>query len=161
MDGGRLRTFLCDPMHMLRSSGYTLSGIYNDDLSWSPRRQLPENAFSLIYTIPHTNSRLSAGVHTLAKKSCFSSLFGSHPPDYVNDNKFHELLLRFHILATLYILAESYFGPYEERCPDMTAQDRDLCPYWLLMNISPTRYPRILPYARCRCEKCRGKPGFL
>ncbi len=28
------------------------------------------------------HSWVSAGVHTLAKKSCFSSLFGSHPPDY-------------------------------------------------------------------------------
>ncbi len=28
VDGGGLRTFLCDPMHTLRSSGYTLSGIY-------------------------------------------------------------------------------------------------------------------------------------
>ena len=45
VDGGRLRTFLCDPMHTLRSSGYTLSGIYIDDLSWSPRTELPENAF--------------------------------------------------------------------------------------------------------------------
>ncbi len=27
VDGGGLRTFLCDPMHTLRSSGYTLSGI--------------------------------------------------------------------------------------------------------------------------------------
>ncbi len=34
VDGGRLRTFWCDPMHTLRSSGYTLSGIYIDDLSW-------------------------------------------------------------------------------------------------------------------------------
>ncbi len=72
----------------LRSSGYTLSGIYFDDSSWSPRTNLPENAFlqpsfdvinipinqffSVIYTIPHTNPRVSAGVHTLAKKSCFS-----------------------------------------------------------------------------------------
>ncbi len=106
MDGGPLRTFLCDPMHTLRSSGYTLSGIYIDDLSWSPRTNLPENAFlqpsfdvinipikdtdissnlinlitfsgkfqlgdqffSVIYTIPHTNPWVSAGVHTLAKK---------------------------------------------------------------------------------------------
>ncbi len=66
VDGGGLRTFLCDPMHTFRSSGYTLSGIY---------------IFSVIYTIPHTNLWVSAGVHTLAKKSCFSSLFGSHPPD--------------------------------------------------------------------------------
>ncbi len=36
VDGGALRTFLGDPMHTLRSSGYTLSGIY-------------------IYTILHTN----------------------------------------------------------------------------------------------------------
>ncbi len=28
VDGGGLRTFLCDPMHTLRSSGNTLSGIY-------------------------------------------------------------------------------------------------------------------------------------
>ena len=27
VDGGGLRTFLCDPMHTLCSSGYTLSGI--------------------------------------------------------------------------------------------------------------------------------------
>ncbi len=105
VDGGGLRTFLCDPMHTLRSSGYTLSGIYIDDLSWSLRTKLPENAFpqplntfsgkfqlgdqfiSLIYTIPHTNSWASAGVHTLAKKSCFSSLFGSHPPDYIVNRK--------------------------------------------------------------------------
>ena len=46
VDGGRLRTFLCETMHMLCSSGYTLSGIYNDDLSWSPRTQLPKNVFS-------------------------------------------------------------------------------------------------------------------
>ncbi len=39
VDGGRLRTFLCETMHMLCSSGYTLSGIYNDDLSWSPKTQ--------------------------------------------------------------------------------------------------------------------------
>ncbi len=45
VDGGALRTFLCDPMHTLRSSGYTLSGKYIDDLSWSPRTKLPENAF--------------------------------------------------------------------------------------------------------------------
>ncbi len=45
VDGGGLRTFLCDPMHTLRSSGYTLSGIYIDDLSWSLRTNLPENAF--------------------------------------------------------------------------------------------------------------------
>ena len=45
VDGGGLRTFFCDPMHRLRSSGYTLSGIYIDDLSWSPRRKKPENAF--------------------------------------------------------------------------------------------------------------------
>ncbi len=45
MDGGPLRTFLCDPMHTLRSSGYTLSGIYIDDLSWSPRTNIPENPF--------------------------------------------------------------------------------------------------------------------
>ncbi len=32
VDGGGLRTFLCEPMHTLRSSGYTLSGIYIDDL---------------------------------------------------------------------------------------------------------------------------------
>ncbi len=38
---------------------------------------------SLGYTIPHTNPWVSAGVHTLEKKSCFSSLFGSHPPDYL------------------------------------------------------------------------------
>ena len=31
VDGGPLQTFLCDPMHTLRSSGYTLSGIYIDD----------------------------------------------------------------------------------------------------------------------------------
>ncbi len=48
VDGGALRTFLCDPMNTLQSSGYTLSGIYIDDLSWSPRTKL-------IYTIPHTN----------------------------------------------------------------------------------------------------------
>ncbi len=30
VDGGRLQTFLGDPMHTLRSSGYTLSGIYSD-----------------------------------------------------------------------------------------------------------------------------------
>ncbi len=28
VDGGGLRTFLCDPMHTLRSSGYTLFGIF-------------------------------------------------------------------------------------------------------------------------------------
>ncbi len=28
VDGGQLRTFLCDPMHTLRSSGYTFSGIF-------------------------------------------------------------------------------------------------------------------------------------
>ncbi len=27
VDGGGLQIFLCDPMHTLRSSGYTLSGI--------------------------------------------------------------------------------------------------------------------------------------
>ncbi len=86
VDGGGLRTFLCDHMHTLRPSGYTLSGTYIDDLSWSPRTNLPENAFlqpffSVIYTIPYTNPWVSAGVHTLAKKSCFSNLFGSHPPD--------------------------------------------------------------------------------
>ncbi len=37
VDGGGLRTFFCDPMHMLRSSGYALSGIYIDDLRMSPR----------------------------------------------------------------------------------------------------------------------------
>ncbi len=58
VDGGGLQTFLCDPMHTLRSSGYTLSGIYIDDLSWSPRMkfQLGDQFISLIYTIPHTNS---------------------------------------------------------------------------------------------------------
>ncbi len=66
---GWITIFLCNPMHTLLSSGYTLSWIYIDDF------------ISLIYTIPHTNSWVSAGVHTLAKKSCFSSLFGSHPPD--------------------------------------------------------------------------------
>ncbi len=97
MDGGSLRTFLCDPMHTPRSSGYTLSGIYIDDLGWSPRTKLPENALlqpflavklsilntfsgkfqlgdqfiSLIYTIPHTNSWVSAGVQTLPKKKLF------------------------------------------------------------------------------------------
>ena len=45
VDGGGLRTFFCDPMHMLRSSGYTLSGIYIDDLRTSPRRIKPENQF--------------------------------------------------------------------------------------------------------------------
>ncbi len=63
MDGGGLQTFLCDPMHRLRSSGYTLSGIYSDDLSWSLRTN-----FSVTYTIPHTNPWVSAGVHTLGKK---------------------------------------------------------------------------------------------
>ncbi len=38
VEGGGLQTFLCDPMHTLRSSGYTLSGIYIDDLRTSPRR---------------------------------------------------------------------------------------------------------------------------
>ncbi len=47
VDGGGLRTFFCDPMHRLRSSGYTLSGIYS---------------------IPHTKPWVSAAVHTLAKK---------------------------------------------------------------------------------------------
>ncbi len=37
---------------------------------------------SFIYTMGHRNPWVSAGVHTLAKKSYFSSLFGSHPPDY-------------------------------------------------------------------------------
>ncbi len=32
VDGGGLRTFFCDPMHTLLSSGYTLSGIYIVDL---------------------------------------------------------------------------------------------------------------------------------
>ncbi len=132
VDGGGLRTFLCNPMHTLRSSGYTLSGIYIDDLSWSPHSKkshmnhvglihikplrvlmshqsyaitlhecentisskviilntisgkfrLGDHFISLNYTILNTNSRVSAGVHTLAKKSCFSTLFGSHPPDY-------------------------------------------------------------------------------
>ena len=108
MNGGGLRTYFSDPMHMLRSSGYMLSGIYIDDLSLYPRTKIPENAFlepffdvicipinlkdtdisskliilitfsgkfqlgekfiSLIYTTPHTNPRVSAGVHTLAKK---------------------------------------------------------------------------------------------
>ncbi len=54
VDGGGLRTFFCDPMHRLRSSGYS---------------------------IPHTKPWVSAAVHTLAKKSCFSWLFGSHLPD--------------------------------------------------------------------------------
>ncbi len=39
VDGGGLWTFLCDPMHTLRSSGYTLPGIYIDDLRTSPRRK--------------------------------------------------------------------------------------------------------------------------
>ncbi len=41
VDGGGLRTFFCDPMHTLRSSGYTLSGICIDDLRMSPRRKFP------------------------------------------------------------------------------------------------------------------------
>ncbi len=41
---------------------------------------LGDQFISLIYTIPHTHSWVSVGVHTLAK-NCFSSLFGSHPPD--------------------------------------------------------------------------------
>ena len=51
VDGGGLRTFLCDPMHTLRSSGYTLSGICID------------------------NSWVSANVHTLAKKKLFQQPF--------------------------------------------------------------------------------------
>ena len=35
VDGGGLRTHFSDPMRVLRSSGYTLSGIYIDDLSLS------------------------------------------------------------------------------------------------------------------------------
>ncbi len=56
-------------MHMLQSSGYTLSAWYI--------------YFSLIYTIPHKNPWVfSRCAHPRNKKSCFSSLFDSHPPDY-------------------------------------------------------------------------------
>ncbi len=74
---GWITNFFCDPMHTLRSSGYTLSGVY----------------ISLIYTIPHTNPQVSGGVHTLAKKSCFSRLFGSHPPDYLVISQLDTLLI--------------------------------------------------------------------
>ncbi len=46
VDGGGLRTFFCDLMHRLRSSGYTLSGIYIDDL----RRQDTVDFWILIFS---------------------------------------------------------------------------------------------------------------
>ena len=49
---------------------------------FSGKIQPGDKFFSLIYSIPHTKPWVSAGVHTLAKKSCFSRLFVSHPPDY-------------------------------------------------------------------------------
>ena len=42
VDGNGLQTHFCDPMQWLQSSGYTLSGIYIDDLSWSPRTKIPD-----------------------------------------------------------------------------------------------------------------------
>ena len=59
VDGVPLRTFLCDPMHTLRSSGYTLCGTFLGKF------QLGDQFISLIYTLPHTNTWVLAG----------------HPPD--------------------------------------------------------------------------------
>ncbi len=47
VDGVGLRTHFPYPMHRLQSSGYTSSGIYIDDLRWSPGTKIPENAFSV------------------------------------------------------------------------------------------------------------------
>ena len=64
-----VQTHSCYPMHMLRSSGYTLPGKYNDDLSLSPRTKMPKNAYIL-----HTNpwDRL---MHTLTKKLFLQPFF--------------------------------------------------------------------------------------
>ncbi len=64
VDGGGLRTFLCDPMHTLRSSGYTLSGISHIQIHRFRPVCIPSQ-----------------------KKSCFSRLFDSHPPDYAAEYK--------------------------------------------------------------------------
>ncbi len=68
VDEGGLRTHFSDPMHTLGSSGYTLSGMYIDD-----------------FLNLHHPTYKSIGFGRFAqarKKSCFSSLFDSHPPDY-------------------------------------------------------------------------------
>ncbi len=47
MDEAGLQTFFCDPLQTFQYSGYTLSGICIDNLNWSPRKKIPENAFFL------------------------------------------------------------------------------------------------------------------
>ncbi len=80
VDGGQLRTFLCDPMHTLRSYGYTLSGISIDVLSWSPRTNLPKNAFLQLFfdviNIPIKHSYLwGRGKVLLVKTHQFNHIF--------------------------------------------------------------------------------------
>ncbi len=61
VDGGGLQTFLCDPMHTLHSSGYTLSGIYIDDqIKFLGKYQLGDQFISLIYTIRCAHPRKKA-----------------------------------------------------------------------------------------------------
>ena len=85
VDGGGLWTHFSDPMHTLRSSGCTISGIYFDDLSWSPRTKIPE------FTLSHIQIHGFRPVCTPSqKKSCFSSLFGSNPLDYITCFRFDE-----------------------------------------------------------------------